>query len=602
MVIGNASYPKSPLSNTINDARDIAGKLRSLGFSVKEHVDLSRKDLARAINEFLREIKSSDSIALFYYSGHGLQIDGVNYLIPIDSEIEDALDVPNEAVPVDQLLVGMNGRNDNAMNLIILDACRDNPFRESDQKSLGQKGLARVNIASKGTLILYATKPGDTASDNPRGRNGLFTQQLLKAMDMSNIQIEDVFKQTANDVFLASNKKQMPWMEGVIFGKFYLKPPREQNQTGDPLAHGSGTIPLPPPPPQSPVGYLQIRANVNNAEVKLNGKIIGHVNSDQPLNYNEGLPAGPAEVEISAPGYLAIHKSIEIIPDQWNSLQVALAKSIAIDKLENPGESEFSYTDPRFDKTNKQNGNLYALIIGVADFDDNNLDLDSASDNATEFSQAIGNQSKGLYKSIHIKTLNNPNNEAFLDGLDWLSSKLTTNVNDTLLFYFSGRYAQDPDGEIYFLAKDTNPERMRRTAMPSFEIYNTIIPFSGKKLVFFDFPKQAPARNPASTTGMMNVFNEFVTSGGEIVVFQNVAVNQGAIGSSQLMSRNFTKALIDGLTGRADYTKSGEISINKLDLYLSDRYKTASNKAHLRIALKSDKIKDVTISLYNDTQ
>lgn len=224
LVIGNANYPEQPLVNTLNDAHDMAAKLEELGFKVTKHTDLGRRALAMAITDFVRAVQGNDGVTLFYYSGHGLQVEGNNYLLPVDARIRDALDVPNEAVPLNTLLAGLNDRGDHTVNLLFLDACRDNPYRRSDRKGLGDKGLARVH-APKGTLIHYATRPGETASDNPSGRNGLFTQHLLRTLDQPGLEIKDAFQQVARDVHRESGNAQLPWQEGIIFGRFYFRPP-----------------------------------------------------------------------------------------------------------------------------------------------------------------------------------------------------------------------------------------------------------------------------------------------------------------------------------------------------------------------------------------
>lgn len=596
LVIGNAAYPESPLANTTNDAHDVAIKLKEFDFKVTEKLNLPRKELARTITEFLRDLKGSDNVALFYYSGHGLQVDGVNYLIPIDAKIHDALDVPNEAVSVDHLLAGLNDRSDNAMNLIILDACRDNPFKQSDKKSLGQKGLARVNIPSKGTLVLYATKPGETASDNPQGRNGLFTQQLLKAMDQPGTQIEDVFKQVANDVFKASNKKQTPWMEGVIFGKFYLTPSSEPGASQDVPTHSHRPSPPPPPPPS--MGYFQVTANVDNAEVKIEGKTIGKLTKDQLFNYPEGLPIGLTEVEVSAPGYDSIVRSIEIIPNKWTSLTIVLQKSMPV--LNNSVDDRpHGPTIDYYNNVKYKQGNLYALIIGVSDYDRNDLDLESAANNAIEFSKAIRQHSKGLYESVHINTLTDPDHQMFVDGLDWLSSKLTTNENDTLIFYYSGHYMSDPDSGIYYLTKDADPDRLRRTAVSDYSIVQTILPFFGHKLIFFDTPHQAPGRHNPNSRGMYGVAEGYVAAGRKIVIFMSPDFNKIQNSSKIKNQYSFTNAVIDGINGEADYTQKGEISVNSLELYINERYKPFLSKALPEIVFKGDHIDKFIVSLVN---
>jgi formylglycine-generating enzyme required for sulfatase activity len=241
LVIGNAAYTGEPvLVNTRNDSVDMARKLIGLGFRVTAHQDLGRRDLARALTDFVRQVRGSDGVALFYYSGHGLQVGGRNYLVPVDAQLHDALDVPNETIPVDTLLAGLGERGDSAVNLIVLDACRNNPYLRSDRKAIGDKGLARVE-APGGTLILYATRPGETASDNPAGRNGLFTQHLLTALDQPGVPVEETFKQVARGVQRDSKKAQTPWQEGLILGQFYFRPVVGGGGPVPPVQAGSDT-------------------------------------------------------------------------------------------------------------------------------------------------------------------------------------------------------------------------------------------------------------------------------------------------------------------------------------------------------------------------
>lgn len=245
LVIGNAAYQnETPLVNTLNDARDMATRLTALGFKVSSVENADRRQLTQDVNQFLRQVQGTDAVALVYYSGHGLQVGGQNYLLPVDAHVIDELDVPTEGLPVNQLLAGLDERGDNAVNLIILDACRNNPFKEArGTKSIGDRGLARV-MAPGGTLILYATKPGDTASDNPGGRNGLFTQHLLAAISEQGKQVEDAFKEAAQNVYLASNRTQDPWMEGRIRGHFYFIPASPWVPGAAPIP--SGDVPMTP--------------------------------------------------------------------------------------------------------------------------------------------------------------------------------------------------------------------------------------------------------------------------------------------------------------------------------------------------------------------
>lgn len=216
LVIGNATYRDAPLSNPPNDARDMAAALRRTGFEVIELIDGTQKEMNRAIAKFGERL-SSDSVALFYYAGHGMQVRGKNYLIPIDAQITNETSIRVESVDVDGVLDQLGSSE---LNVVILDACRNNPF-ERRFRSLGG-GLAQMD-APKGSLIAYATAPGKIAADGD-GRNGLFTQELLKQMQTPGLTIEQVFKNVRREVARATRDNQIPWESSSLTGDFYFIP------------------------------------------------------------------------------------------------------------------------------------------------------------------------------------------------------------------------------------------------------------------------------------------------------------------------------------------------------------------------------------------
>jgi len=177
--------------------------------------------MRRAINRILERVRASTGIALIYYSGHGAQ-DRYrnNFLLPVDADIQQESDIRSDGVSLNPILSQLGQRPDGAVSLVVLDACRNNPYTDSS-KSIG-KGLGRVGTPLGGTLVLYAASPGQTADDNPRGRNGLFTQQLLKEIVRPGIDIEDAFEQVALAVKTASGNDQIPYKEGNLLGKHYL--------------------------------------------------------------------------------------------------------------------------------------------------------------------------------------------------------------------------------------------------------------------------------------------------------------------------------------------------------------------------------------------
>lgn len=221
LVIGNANYLSSPLRNPKNDAIAIAAELKKLGFEVTLLTDQSNAEMTKAVRAFGQKLAEKKGTGLFYFAGHGIQMDGENYLIPVDAKIEKEQDVEFEALRLNRVIGEMDfAQND--MNIVILDACRNNPFVRSFSRSAGgaNNGLA-TTMAPKGTFIAYATAPGSVAADGS-GNNGLYTQELLKAISIKDMKIEDVFKTVRYNVYEKSNKQQVTWENSSIFSDFYF--------------------------------------------------------------------------------------------------------------------------------------------------------------------------------------------------------------------------------------------------------------------------------------------------------------------------------------------------------------------------------------------
>jgi len=216
LVIGNGLYQSSPLRNPATDAHDMAQALRAVGFEVVCKTDLRQNEMKQAIRVFGQSLQSG-SVGLFYYAGHAVQVDGRNYLIPVGAEISQEHEVEYEAVDVGFLLSQIQDAH-NQLNIVILDACRNNPFSRRFRSM--NAGLASINAPS-GTLIAYATAPGSVASDGD-GRNGLYTQELLKAMRQPALKIEDVFKLVRSGVQSLTNGVQVPWESSSLVGDFYF--------------------------------------------------------------------------------------------------------------------------------------------------------------------------------------------------------------------------------------------------------------------------------------------------------------------------------------------------------------------------------------------
>jgi hypothetical protein len=217
LVIGNGGYENAPrLKNPPNDATDIADALSKLGFTVEHGVDLTQKQMKFIIREFGKKLKSGGQ-GLFFFAGHGVQLRGRNYLIPIDADIQSEADVEDQGVDA-SLILGLMDEAGNGLNMVILDACRNNPFARSFRSSAN--GLAPVD-APTGTLIAYATAPGRVARDGT-GHNGAYTAELLKQMRVPGLPIEELLKRVRANVKTQTNGEQVPWESSSLVGDFYL--------------------------------------------------------------------------------------------------------------------------------------------------------------------------------------------------------------------------------------------------------------------------------------------------------------------------------------------------------------------------------------------
>ncbi len=225
LVIGNSDYNIGVLTNPVNDAYAMSVALEKLGFEVSLRLEVKTKDeMKRAIREFGEKLKEG-GVGLFYFAGHGVQVDGFNYLIPIHAQMNSREEVEYEAIEVGFVLAQMEAAQ-NQMNIVILDACRNNPYARSFRSIT--RGLASIN-APTGTLVAYATAPGSTASDGI-GKNGLYTGELLIQIQRDDLKIEEVFKNVRAQVLAKSGGKQVPWESSSLIGDFYFK-------TGKDIAH-----------------------------------------------------------------------------------------------------------------------------------------------------------------------------------------------------------------------------------------------------------------------------------------------------------------------------------------------------------------------------
>lgn len=219
LVIGNSDYADMPLANPVNDADLMSATLKTLGFKTIDLRNTTAREMRRGVRDFAEALEKAGEnvVSLVYYAGHGMQVGGRNYLIPVDAVIEREADVEVEAFAADAILSAIE-YSTTALNIIILDACRNNPFARSFRSA--SKGLARMD-APRGTLLAYATAPGDVAADGA-GANSPYTSALVAQMSRPGLSVEQLFKTVRVSVMQETGERQVPWESSSLTGEFFF--------------------------------------------------------------------------------------------------------------------------------------------------------------------------------------------------------------------------------------------------------------------------------------------------------------------------------------------------------------------------------------------
>ncbi len=287
LVIGNGNYRSAPLRNPVNDARDMSDALRRLGFRVIHKENAGLREMDEAVSAFWKNLRTG-GVGLFYYAGHGMQVEGSNYLIPVDATIETESDVKYEAVNAGKVLGKMKDAG-NDLNIMILDACRNNRFARGYRSS--PSGLAAMD-APKGSLIVFATDKDSVASDGD-GRNGIFTGYFLRYMETPGLKLRDVVLKTRVDVVNATGGKQVPAEYSVLLGSFYF-------------AGGSSEVVVPKPREPS-FGKLTLDTSPSGAAIYIGGKNMGNT----PLSFGK-LKPGNYRIRAEMDGHRPEKKTVTI--------------------------------------------------------------------------------------------------------------------------------------------------------------------------------------------------------------------------------------------------------------------------------------------------
>lgn len=292
LVVGNGAYRSTtPLSNPLNDARDMAAALKAAGFTVVEALDAGKPQFDSALRTFADNLTNAD-IALFFYAGHGLQVGSQNYLVPIDAKLDRERDLEFEAVKLDFVLRQMEIDREGRTSIVILDACRDNPLSRNLARSMGTrstsigKGLAAASTGL-GTFIVYSTQPGNVALDGD-GRNSPFTTALVRHMSVKGRNLPAMMIEVRKDVVSATGGKQVPWDHSALTTDFFFLPDGGPRPAGTAASAPSPEVAAlqerlkkleedarqrsaaatpPPPPASSPIPPVTPRSRVDQRPV-----------------------------------------------------------------------------------------------------------------------------------------------------------------------------------------------------------------------------------------------------------------------------------------------------------------------------------------------
>ena len=222
LVIGNGQYNQAPLANPENDARLVGTTLSTLGFDVDLHYNLKARDFKRVLRDFGRRMEDDDSASVFFYAGHGMQIDRRNYLLPVDLNLRDEGEIKDEAIDLEEALLSRIDRVRPRARIFIIDACRDNPFAERTRGLRVSGGLAEM--AAPGALIAFSAAPGRTAEDGPPGTNSIYSRNLAPEMRVEGVEVEEMLKNVRVKVLRETRERQIPWVNTSMVVNFVFNP------------------------------------------------------------------------------------------------------------------------------------------------------------------------------------------------------------------------------------------------------------------------------------------------------------------------------------------------------------------------------------------
>ncbi len=554
LVIGNSDYQHATkLRNPGNDADAIAKTLKKMNFTVIKRKNLTRSGFYSALEEFQRKIAAGAKVALFFYSGHGMEVKGKNYLVSINADFTTTLraKMEDDNIPLSSILETISDGN-TTLNIAIIDACRDNPYRRLKG---ARRRLAKVDPPPR-TIIAYGTSPREGAADG-RGENGVYTSVLLKYLPQK-LRLYDILNNTAREVATITNHQQVPRMDLQGIEPWYPNG-YDGGKDDDTLAWATAS-----------------KANTAAAYRK----------------YLQKFPAG--NYRITARNLL-----------QVLARRDGLAGDISAVSLKR---------DKKDTKKTISLPKLNVLAIGVGKYKNPYFtDLHFPGKDAGDFAKIVQRQKGKVYRDVQVRLLTDDEvtHGSVMDGFDWLEKETTS--RDTVMLFLVGKAINDRNGDFYFLPSDADPESLRRTGVSWAAIDDIITNLPGKRLLFIDtcngysgstrrgvngYSGSARRGVHRSKTLKNKIANDLTPVEKAKVVFASFpSVNGECLEEPVWNNGAFTKALVKGLAGNADLTSDGMITIMELDLYLNEKIKSLSHGRRTVNMMKTEGTPDFTIAV-----
>jgi TPR repeat protein len=436
LVLGNAKYEAATALDTpANDAADLARALRGIGFEVIEQRDASREVMAKAVRDFSERLRGAD-VALFFYAGHGLQVNGENYLLPVDARIETAADVGSNTINLGDIQREMEGNK--RANIILLDACRNNPFAE--KLSGGGRGvtgpcLGRIDASGEGSLIVYSTQPNNVALDGS-GRNSPFMQALLKHVGTPGLEVRQMISKVRGDVLEATDRRQRPSDSSSLVGDVYLAGPPAANP-----APSAQLMPAPPAPAVSndvpggvaPVVVPPPAPDTNGARAGAIPEIVKECDRLTAPPDVTGASAVAVKVDWNR-AVVACEAAIKAVPGELH-FQFALGKAYFYAKNYFEAVRHLSIAADTLPEAGNALAYCFEKGLGVAKNDQKAFELYSKAA-AAGSAVAMANLGEAYIGGTYVK----PN---FGKALDWLEKSVEAGNADALQLignmYFNGQ-------------------------------------------------------------------------------------------------------------------------------------------------------------------